>query len=408
MPADDGPEGNKAGVKSAGLANLLTGLTVTLVVFVLMDLAVGFVFLGENMFRGYPVPPYDLTFTDAQRAHLGPNPPPANYAQFDPDLGWSIRADGKSKDGMLQANAAGFRAQREYALTPPEGVLRVATFGDSFTHSDEVSNEESWAHLLESMGSHREVLNFGVGGYGTDQAFLRYRRDGSRFQPDAVVIGFLLENILRNVSVYRPAYYHETGNISVKPRFIVNESGALTLLPPPVKSREELVSAVRSRSLLPVLKATDYWVQRAPLAYDDSPLFWSALARIAYSVRENSGRGYGDIYFQDPGSEPFRVTSAIIKSFNDSAKADGVERVIVLIIPPKDVLARLLAGGDRYWESLTSFLDESGIAYVDVTEPLLEAARRDGLDELFVYFHFSKAGNDVVARALDKALFNQR
>ena len=68
-------------------------------------------------------------------------------------------------------------------------------------------------------------------------------------------------------------------------------------------------------------------------------------------------------------------------------------------------MTQLLEGAEQYWGSLTSFLDEHGISYIDVTTPLLEAARRDGLDSLFVYYHYSKAGNEIVAKELDKIIF---
>ena len=48
-----------------------------------------------------------------------------------------------------------------------------SAFGDSMTHGDEVTDDEAWLHRLsERLGCN--VQNFGVGGYGLDQAALRY------------------------------------------------------------------------------------------------------------------------------------------------------------------------------------------------------------------------------------------
>src|SRR5439155_12092273 len=82
-------------------------------------------------------------------------------------------------------------------------VVRIAAFGDSFTHCDGVANSFTWEYLLERLNPALEVLNFGVGGYGTDQALLRYELEGMAFHPHIAILGFLPENIHRVVSVFR-------------------------------------------------------------------------------------------------------------------------------------------------------------------------------------------------------------
>ena len=57
-------------------------------------------------------------------------------------------------------------------------LLRLAVFGDSFTHCDEITYQNCWTSRLESLWPNTEVLNFGVPGFGPDQAWLRYQRDG--------------------------------------------------------------------------------------------------------------------------------------------------------------------------------------------------------------------------------------
>jgi hypothetical protein len=80
-----------------------------------------------------------------------------------------------SKDGLYVSNSAGIRSNREYNLIAPPGVTRIVAFGDSFTHGDEVPNQETWEYLLEQSRDEVEVMNFGVQGYGADQAYLRYK-----------------------------------------------------------------------------------------------------------------------------------------------------------------------------------------------------------------------------------------
>ena len=87
---------------------------------------------------------------------------------------------------MYRYNTQGIRSPVP-AFTPraAEGVLRIALFGDSFTHGDDVPVEHSFGQVLEQQlitaGIPAEVLNFGVGGYGIDQAMLRFKEHGAAF-----------------------------------------------------------------------------------------------------------------------------------------------------------------------------------------------------------------------------------
>ena len=104
------------------------------------------------------------------------------YYRPDPDLGWTIRPSTHvAAAGTYQAttsNGRGLRSLREYAPEAPPGVLRVAAFGDSFVHGDEVDDQANWPAVLERSRPDLEVLNFGASGYGPDQALLRWERDG--------------------------------------------------------------------------------------------------------------------------------------------------------------------------------------------------------------------------------------
>ena len=96
----------------------------------------------------------------------------SRYITFSPRLGWTIQKNGRSN--LYQANSKGFRSSKEYDKEPPTGIRRIATFGDSFVHCQNVSNNATWQVAMESSSSNLEVLNFGISGFGLDQAYLRY------------------------------------------------------------------------------------------------------------------------------------------------------------------------------------------------------------------------------------------
>jgi hypothetical protein len=93
------------------------------------------------------------------------------WSHYDAELGW-LPTNGQIKNGVddsvtfYQYDKAD-RGRR--VVNFPERKTRVMTFGDSFTHCDQVSDGETWqeylaAHLQEP------IRNFGVGGHSVYQA----------------------------------------------------------------------------------------------------------------------------------------------------------------------------------------------------------------------------------------------
>ena len=97
---------------------------------------------------------------------------------MDPDLGWRPRPGYRSAD--LNVSAQGLRGSRIYAPIRKPGVLRIAAFGDSLVFGCAVADADCWPAIVEDRFPEIEVLNYGVLGYGLDQAYLRYKAEGRR------------------------------------------------------------------------------------------------------------------------------------------------------------------------------------------------------------------------------------
>ena len=91
----------------------------------------------------------------------------------------------------------------------------------------------------EPGAASRSVLNFGVGGFGFDQAYLYYDRDGSRFETNVIVQGLQMENVGRDVTLWRIVAFPGTGIPFSKPRYIV-EDGNLELINRPTVPPEDV------------------------------------------------------------------------------------------------------------------------------------------------------------------------
>jgi hypothetical protein len=127
---------------------------------------------------------------------------------YEPDhvLGWKQKPNARgwlSSPGeyrtMIEINSKGLRS-REIEYRPPTGTHRVLVLGDSFVQAVQVPLEKTFHANLEqrlnssSNSMHWDVINAGVGGYATAEELLYLQNEGFRYQPDIVVLTFLLAN----------------------------------------------------------------------------------------------------------------------------------------------------------------------------------------------------------------------
>jgi hypothetical protein len=96
-------------------------------------------------------------------------------------------------------NAQGLR-DKEYSLARPPGTYRIMILGDSTTFGWGVTMEDTTAKILErelnAVGpvGRFEVINAGVGNYGTVQEVTYYTERGRAFHPDLVVLQYFIND----------------------------------------------------------------------------------------------------------------------------------------------------------------------------------------------------------------------
>jgi len=105
------------------------------------------------------------------------DPKQPNWTKFDPDLGYTLRTN-VLKDGMDESRTltsyqtTGERTMINYA----DRLCRINTYGNSFTQCQQASDGETWQEYLAAhLGE--PIRNYGVGGYGTYQAYRRMLRE---------------------------------------------------------------------------------------------------------------------------------------------------------------------------------------------------------------------------------------
>ena len=375
---------------------------------VLADVCLSLFFVRDGIFLGQPLPPFDSMTHPKQRLWLAglERQGSTGIGRFDGELGWSWRPSSISLDGKFEIDARGARGPREYADSPPPGVRRLVTFGDSFTFGDEIPGTGTFQSILEARHPDWEVINFGVSGYGTDQALLRYRRLGRDLGAEVVCIGILLENIGRNVNRYRPLWTPSTGFCATKPRFVLDDHGELRLIPQPFADLDALRDALESRTVVRAIADHEYWLDRPPLRSGRL----SSVARILAAVEGQRQRDPTRLW-REPEGEPFRVTIALLQRFHDEAIADGARLAPILVFPSKEDLREWGLAGRSFWSELLAELDRRGLPYIDLIPPLVrreQELRRDPSGgTLYFGGHLSSVGNGVVAAELDRWLSSQ-
>jgi len=145
----------------------------------------------------------------------------AYHAKNDPELGW-VNIPGYFNPNMygpgrsLRINQQGFRGAEEYTPDPPAGRARLVCSGDSFAFGFGVDDEQAWCRLLETQTGRLQTINMAVSGYGVDQAYLWYKRDGGRFRHSVQVFAFIEDDFRRmRTGGDKPVLRLESGHIVV-------------------------------------------------------------------------------------------------------------------------------------------------------------------------------------------------
>jgi lysophospholipase L1-like esterase len=118
--------------------------------------------------------------------------------------------NGFSEGTWVTTNSRGLR-ERDLPTAKPSGTRRVVFLGDSVTFGAGVRDDEAFPRLLESAvnGSGAgpvETVNTGVVGYNSIQEQARLEQVGLAYQPDVVVLTFVVNDMLETFSIFDHQY----------------------------------------------------------------------------------------------------------------------------------------------------------------------------------------------------------
>jgi hypothetical protein len=391
---------------------LLPRLAIAVATLLIADQVAQHLLLAGGTFFGRPVVPYDPPlFSPEQRRFVEHLREVARGARLetkllhDPELGWVATGESRGEPFDCFGGRVG---RREVSLERSEGRRRIALFGCSFTFGEEVGPRESWAAAMEVLRPDLEVCNLAVSGWGSDQALLRYRRDGPAVAADEVWLGFVPSTLGRLESLYRPAHRHWSALAWFKPRFELGGDGELALVPNPGHSIERTIELLSDqRAFLAAVGEHDRWVRRSPVAFaarGSRLAHHSGIARLLLTIVEVRGRQPEETLLGAEDDPALPLFSAIVQTMAREVRGTGARFRLVVLPSRADLVWWRQRGMPPSAGETLRALADSGIEVVDVTEALWAAGVVEQAGCWMPNGHYAPEVNRIVAEVLVRSL----
>jgi hypothetical protein len=334
----------------------------------------------------------------------------------------------------------------EHAVAKPAGTVRIAVLGDSATEGLQVALNETFVRVLEKRLNERgersftrddlnsspivdssstqagdsnattshdsnsnstntrfEVMNFGCSSYSTGQQLVLYEKLVRNYKPDYVVVfyskGDSLENSLESTKLSkkrkadpRPYFYLDgAGNLQTDSSVLA--LNAAKLHPSPLESflrANSCIWGVFSQTNLQLLLHEKYYMRGKNI-----------IANITAKIDQLT-KGADSAAFQSnyAPQDKLKVTTAILERLGSEVVADGGKLVVMtfpdLVNDPEYACQR---------GQLKQLADRNQHGFLDLDTPVKE---HPAPFSLFLAYHFSKQGHELIARELEKFLTNAR
>lgn len=300
------------------------------------------------------------------------------HTEHDTLLGWVNRVSFSGPDEYgrgIGFNTTPERFRGKGPLAPlPAGRTRLICSGDSFTMGSGVSDDGTWCAALHRLLPGVETVNMGQGGYGVDQAYLWYRRDGARIPHQVQVLAL---NDVQFERALVPTYAGRS-----KPYFTLDgDRLVLKNVPVPRQTMAALRRSYAATRLVEQLRSVQ------------------AVRRIA--PFDGRGRAAAEVMTR------WALFERIFDELDAFHRANGTRLAIAYLPTRRDARPSYL---DDRRRRLAEYAARRGVPFVDLT-PALRALPADSLELAFisriesgvapgVIGHYTPAGGTWVARQL--------
>lgn len=296
------------------------------------------------------------------------------HTDYDPLLGWISRPGhypdlyGEDRDLTIKTN----RTRLTPSPDPVEPTVQLVASGDSFTMGYGVGDENTYLSNMEKLHPEINALNIALGGYGLDQAFLRYQRDGVHLPHQVHLFAFITED------------YHRMGRARfmgyAKPTLALRDGKLMAENVPVPRERHSPLFQMRFGEAIRHLNITRWLTEGATRRAETETAAFQQNAQ--------------------------QLATAVFHELHALHRAHGRTGVLVHL-PMEEDHARGGSNGWRAW--LRKEAEQNGWLFVDLVRPF-RTIPRDQVKSMFIQDdaerfrgargHYTEHGNALIARAL--------
>lgn len=288
---------------------------------------------------------------------------------------------------------------------PVAGNACVSLYGDSYTFSTHVDTDAAaWGNVLSERLDCR-VANYGVAGYGTDQAVLRFQENLDD-EAATVILGLATVDILRIVNQDRRLIWGPDSGLAFKPRFILSAAGDLQQVDIPLIAPEQIPEYIRNPEnylehewFLPNTEGGPVTIK---FPYSLTILRGLMSRRVLDKLLGKPS--WLSFYSPDHNSGALKLIVGIIEYFNHIAVQRNKEPLI-LIIPTSQDLWYMRDAGVNPVQPLLDKLRQADLRYLDLTPQILQHIGQRDICEIFTkkvfgkycWGHYNNEGDAIIA-----------
>jgi hypothetical protein len=368
------------------------------------------------------------------------------YRIPDPILGWVLKPNLDYVEKIsgekvpVEYNSRGFR-DVEHNIENYRGRFRMVVLGDSFMEAYSVQLNDAFHRRLDKLirdkGIDSEVINLGVGGYGTLQEYLLFHQIGKRYRPEIILLGFYLGNDIRNNSFALESISNKNPKkpanrllkVSSRPFLDPSDATGWTII------RSDYEEA--RRRYLETKQSEDSffarWTEKSALVQSSV----AAAGRIADMLHSNKHDTeeingdlknkylamYGANYCKEPPeySEAWAITERILARLRNDASDIGSKLVVFTVPARHEVdpieIRRIVKNspdpgvicleGVPAYRRLSEITKRLNIEYVDLLPAFRDIMRTKGIVLYGSDNHWNRRGHALAAKLVLKGLIER-
>ena len=338
---------------------------------------------------------------------------------YDPELGWIRKPNTEHDERGVDGKTTYHIDKKGRRKNPGHEKLKsiISCYGDSFCFCRQNNDNNTWEWYLSEL-TKSNVINFGVGNYGIDQAVLRLKREYKKNQTKIVIMGVVPSTIVRIMCVWK--HYNEFGNIfGFKPRFEIHDKKLVKI----DNIIDDEKKFFKLEKYLPEIQKHDYFYKtkfkkeiiKFPYLIHllKNPIRnFSLIYLILTNQRERAMMKIMDINLKlrknlfktDEAIDLFHV---IIKDFVAYGKKQNFKPVFLLIPQKDDIL--YVKQKERFYQDFISKIKKD-LLVIDMTDYFIDI---ENLDEYYsddnkYGGHPCYKGNELIAQVLMETLTSEK